>query len=63
MAGGISEALVTTQAGLMVAIPAFFFYRYFTGHVERLVVDMEQQALALIDTIDLGHPARAAKRT
>ena len=63
LAGGISQALITTAAGLMVAIPAFFFYRYFTGHVERLVVDMEQQALALIDTIDLGHPARAAKRT
>ncbi|MDX1569365.1 MAG: MotA/TolQ/ExbB proton channel family protein [Xanthomonadales bacterium] len=54
LAGGISQALITTAAGLSVAIPAFFFYRYFQGRVERLVVEMEQQAIALIDTIDLG---------
>ncbi len=62
LAGGISQALITTAAGLFVAIPAFFFYRYFKGLVARLVVEMEQQAIALIDTIDLGHPTRAARR-
>lgn len=62
LAGGISQALITTAAGLFVAIPAFFFHRYFKGQVARLVVEMEQQAVALIDTIDLGHPTRAARR-
>ena len=33
LAGGISEALITTAAGLTVAIPSFFFYRYFKGRV------------------------------
>lgn len=63
LAGGISQALVTTAAGLCVAIPAFFFFRYFKGRVERLVVEMEQQAITLVDTIDLGHPARVSRRT
>lgn len=63
LAGGISQALVTTAAGLSVAIPAFFFFRYFRGRVARLVVEMEQQAIALIDAIDLGHPARVSRRT
>jgi biopolymer transport protein ExbB len=63
LAGGISQALITTAAGLSVAIPAFFFFRYFTGRVERLVVEMEQQAISLIDAIDLGHPARVSRRS
>ena len=54
LAGGISQALITTAAGLSVAIPSFFFYRYFQARVSRLVVDMEEQALALIDAIDTG---------
>ncbi|MEM7706927.1 MAG: MotA/TolQ/ExbB proton channel family protein [Pseudomonadota bacterium] len=62
LAGGISQALVTTAAGLFVAIPAFLFYRFFKGRVEALVVDMEEQALSLIDTIDLGHQRRTATR-
>ncbi|MEM9531129.1 MAG: MotA/TolQ/ExbB proton channel family protein [Pseudomonadota bacterium] len=63
LAGGISQALVTTAAGLFVAIPAFLFYRYFKGLVERLVVEMEEQAITLIDTIDLGHQRRATNRS
>ncbi|MFK7955493.1 MAG: MotA/TolQ/ExbB proton channel family protein [Lysobacterales bacterium] len=62
LAGGISQALVTTAAGLFVAIPAFLFYRFFKGRVERLVVQMEEQALSLIDTIDLGHQRRSTNR-
>ncbi len=62
LAGGISQALVTTAAGLFVAIPAFLFYRFFKGRVERLVVEMEEQALSLIDTIDLGHQRRSTRR-
>lgn len=51
LAGGISEALLTTAAGLVVAIPSVIFYRYFRGKVNRLVVDMEQQAIELIEMI------------
>lgn len=52
LAGGISTALVTTAAGLTVAIPALLFYRYFRGKVETLVVGMEQEAMRLMKTID-----------
>ena len=54
LAGGISEALITTAAGLTVAIPAYFFYRYFRGRVAEYVVSMEQQAVALIEAIEQG---------
>lgn len=62
LAGGISQALITTAAGLTVAIPAYFFHRYFIGKVSELVIKMEEQAIALIDAIDLGHPARVMRR-
>lgn len=52
LAGGIGEALVSTAAGLIVAIPALAFYRYFRGRVSEYVVDMEKQAMILVDTID-----------
>jgi biopolymer transport protein ExbB len=51
LAGGISEALVTTAAGLAVAIPSLMFYRYFRGKVANLVVDMEEQATKLVEVI------------
>jgi biopolymer transport protein ExbB len=40
LAGGISEALITTAAGLSVAIPSLMFYRYFRGKVDALVLKM-----------------------
>lgn len=49
---GIAEALVTTAAGLAVAIPSLLFYRYFHARVDRLVVQMEQETLQLIDLLD-----------
>ncbi len=52
LAGGISEALITTAAGLTVAIPSFFFYRYFRGLVRSYVVRMEQQAIDLLHAIE-----------
>jgi len=51
MAGGIGEALVCTATGLCVAIPAYFFHRYFRGRVADYVVDMEQQTILLIDEL------------
>jgi biopolymer transport protein ExbB len=54
LAGGISEALITTAAGLTVAIPSYFFYRYFQGMVAEYVVSMEEQAIGLIEAIERG---------
>jgi biopolymer transport protein ExbB len=58
LAGGISEALITTAAGLTVAIPSFFFYRYFKGRVEEYVVSMEEQAINLIEAIERSNLAQ-----
>ena len=71
MAGGIGQALVCTASGLCVAIPAYFFHRYFRGRVADLVVDMEQQAILLIDELSAHAevpvqpvaPAASAART
>ncbi len=51
LAGGISEALITTAAGLSVAIPTLMFHRYFMGLVDNLVLGMEEQALKLVEVI------------
>ena len=51
LAGGISEALYTTAAGLMVAIPAMISYRYFVRRIDSLVVIMEQDAIKLVDAL------------
>ena len=51
LANGISEALITTAAGLSVAIPTLMFYRYFLGRVEGFVVHMEQEALKLVEMV------------
>ncbi len=51
VAGGIAQALITTAAGLGVAIPSVMFYRYFRGRVNELLVDMEQQAVRLVELI------------
>lgn len=52
LAGGISEILVATAAGLAVAIPSLIFYRYFQGRVAELTVRMEEEALHLIDALN-----------
>lgn len=51
LAGGISEALITTAAGLTVAIPAFICYRFFERRIDSLVVAMEDQAVRLVDAL------------
>ncbi|MFP5410350.1 MAG: MotA/TolQ/ExbB proton channel family protein [Gammaproteobacteria bacterium] len=51
LAHGISIALYNTAFGLIVAIPAMIFYRYFRAKVETLVVDMEQQAIKLVEIV------------
>ena len=54
LAGGIGQALISTAGGLCVAIPAVMFHRYFRGRIAEFVIDMEKQAIALLDTIDEG---------
>jgi biopolymer transport protein ExbB len=51
LAGGISEALVCTAAGLTVAIPAYIAFRYLRGKVERIVVEMEKIAVNFADSL------------
>ncbi len=51
LAGGISEALVTTAAGMMIAIPALVFHRIFQRRIEEIIVLMEQEAVKLVDVL------------
>lgn len=51
LAGGISVALITTAAGLMVSIPTLMFHRYFVGKVNSLAIGMEEQAFKLVEVI------------
>lgn len=51
LAGGISQALITTAAGLSVAIPSVMFHRYLTGRVVALTVGMEEEALKMVEVM------------
>ncbi|ERK99145.1 biopolymer transporter ExbB [Pseudomonas putida LF54] len=51
LASGISKALVTTAAGLMVGIPAVFFHRFLLRRIDELVIGMEQEAIKLVEVI------------
>jgi len=55
LAGGISQALVTTAAGLIVAIPAMLLHRYFQRRLDFIVVTMEKESATLVDAV---HSAR-----
>jgi len=56
LAHGISVALYNTAFGLIVAIPSMIFYRHFRAKIDSLIVEMEQQAIKLVD---LAHGERA----
>jgi len=51
LAGGISAALITTAAGLTVAIPSLIFHRYFERLIDEYVLNMEEEALRLVDVM------------
>lgn len=51
LAGGISKALITTAGGIAVAIPAMVMHRWFTRHIATITVEMEQQAIKLVDIV------------
>ena len=52
LAGGIGKALVCTATGMIVAIPALAFHRYFRGRIAEYIVDMEHEAFQLMDAMD-----------
>lgn len=71
LAGGIAKALITTAAGLTVAIPALFFHRFLLRRVDELVIGMEQEAIKLVEMVqgdrevdfgDAPAPAAPAER-
>lgn len=51
VAGGISEALLTTLFGLVVAILFQMFYNYFTSRIDKLIIDMEESSVELMDAL------------
>jgi biopolymer transport protein ExbB len=52
LSGGIGQALITTAAGLCVAIPSLMGYRYLRGRVDELVIAMEKEAIRLVQSLD-----------
>ena len=52
LSGGIAQALITTAAGLCVAIPSLIAYRYLRGRVDRIVIEIEKDAILLADTLE-----------
>jgi biopolymer transport protein ExbB len=59
LAGGISEALITTAAGLIVAIPTLICYRMLRAKVDGLVVQMEKETMKFLETV-VAHQNSAA---
>lgn len=55
LAGGISKALITTAAGLSVAIPAIMFHRFFQRRIDELMMTMEQEGVKLVEIMQ-GEP-------
>lgn len=51
LAGGISEALITTISGLAVGIPALAFYYFFSSKADALVIEMEKNSLKMLNIL------------
>jgi len=63
LAGGIGKALVCTATGMIIAVPALIFHRYFKSRIAGYVIEMEQEATLLLDALDgRAAPASAAAR-
>jgi len=58
VASGIAEALITTEAGLCIAIPVQGFYNYYVSRIDRFVVEIEESAIELIAEVEKAAPAR-----
>jgi biopolymer transport protein ExbB len=63
LAGGIGTALITTAAGLLVAIPAYLAYMYFLGRADRLVMEMDRYVQQVIDSISAEGLSENASRS
>jgi len=61
VAGGIKVALITTAAGLTIAIPINIMHNYFVTRIDRLVIDMEESAQRMIDALHEREARQAAK--
>ena len=61
LAGGISQALITTAAGLTVAIPALVAYLYFVSHVDRLIIAIDALGQQVVDQI--SSEAQASRKS
>lgn len=51
LAGGISQALITTAAGIAVAVPSLIFHRYFRSRINTHAIEMEKSAMKLVDMV------------
>jgi biopolymer transport protein ExbB len=51
LGGGISEALITTAAGLSVAVPMILIHRYLSSRADRLVLEMEANAIRIVNLV------------
>lgn len=51
LGGGISEALITTAAGLTVAIPTILLHKYLSSRVDRMILEMEEFSLRVVDLL------------
>jgi biopolymer transport protein ExbB len=62
VASGISEALLTTMAGLVIAIPMSLAHNYFVSQIDRFVIEMQETSADLVDTlVDLGYESGNGK--
>ncbi len=61
LAGGISEALITTASGLSIAIPALMMHRYYVRRVDSIVVQLEQETIKLVNHMHLAQSTKASK--
>ncbi|MEZ5065522.1 MAG: MotA/TolQ/ExbB proton channel family protein [bacterium] len=62
VAGGISEALLTTFAGLVVAVPMSIGHNFFVSRIDRFVIEMQETSADLVDTlVDLGYERTGTK--
>lgn len=59
LANGIWEALITTAAGLAVAIPTFVMYKFLTGRIDAFLVELEERSLDLAESMVGGAPLKA----
>jgi biopolymer transport protein ExbB len=55
LAGGISKALITTAAGLSIAIPTMIFHQILSSRVDQLILDMEDKAVQMVDVLHQGN--------